>query len=151
MKSEPEEYSIDDLVQEGIGEWTGIRNYQVRNLIRDVLKPGDLALFYHSSTKNIGCVGLMEVVGEPYPDPTQFNTKSPYYDPKATTVNPRWLAFKVKFRERFPKLVSLTTMRATPALASMRIMERGSRLSITPVTTHEFTTVSKLAGTETKN
>lgn len=145
MKSEPFVYSIDDLAHEKVGEWNGIRNYQVRNLIRDTIRPGDVALFYHSSAKVIGCAGVMEVVGEPYPDPTQFDPKSPYFDPKVTTAKPRWLAFKVKFRERFPALVSLATMRATPTLASMRIMERGSRLSITPVTKGEFEVITRLA------
>ncbi len=145
MKSEPFVYSIDDLAREKVGEWNGIRNYQVRNLIRDTIKPGDVALFYHSSAKEIGCAGVMEVVGEPYPDPTQFDGKSPYFDSKVTSENPRWLAFKVRFVEKFAQIVSLTAMRGEPRLAGLRILERGNRLSITPVTKQEFEDIIKLA------
>ncbi len=145
MKSEPFVYGIADLRREGVGEWNGIRNYQVRNLIRDELQAGDVALFYHSSAKEIGCAGVMEVVGEPYPDPTQFDPKSPYFDPKATAGKPRWLAFEVRFVEEFKELVPLRVMRTIPALALMRVLERGSRLSITPVTKREFDVVQKLA------
>jgi predicted RNA-binding protein with PUA-like domain len=145
MKSEPFVYGIDDLARDGVGEWNGIRNYQVRNLIRDELHVGDLALFYHSSAKEIGCAGIMEVVGEPYADPTQFDPKSPYFDPKATPATPRWLAFAVKHAERFSRVVTLEEMRSVPQLTTMRIMERGNRLSITSVTKQQFNVIVKLA------
>lgn len=145
MKIEPDECSIDDLARRP-GQrvpWTGVRNYQARNFMRDQMQPGDGVLYYHSSCAEPGIAGLAEVVGRPYPDPTQFDATSPYHDPKATTAAPRWVMVDVGF-VRKTRLLSLAELRATPALASMRLLQPGSRLSITPVTAAEWHTVLEL-------
>ena len=138
MKSEPSVYSIDDLAKEKIDHWDGIRNYQVRNFMRDQMAKGDLALFYHSNCPQPGVVGIMEIWGRTRPDPTAFDQSSPYYDPKSNEDNPRWLMLDVKFKEKLPKLVSLQQMREENKLAQMKILQRGNRLSITPLARAEF-------------
>ncbi len=147
-KSEPEAFSITDLAKKGEALWDGVRNYQVRNLLRDEVQVGDRALFYHSSTKEVGVVGEMEVVGGAVPDPLQFDPKSQYYDSKSTKETPRWLAVPVRYVRTFPKLVPLSVLRSDPALAKMRILERGNRLSITEVTKREYERIVKLGGTK---
>lgn len=148
MKSEPEVFGIDHLKKKKIATWDGVRNYQVRNLLRDEVRVGDRALFYHSSTKDVGVVGEMEVVGEAFPDPLQFDSKSEYYDKGSKKELPRWLAVKVKYVRTFPRLVSLAELRTDPTLASMRILRRGNRLSITAVTEKEYERIVKLGGAE---
>ena len=125
--------------------WEGCRNYTVRNFFRDTMEAGDLALFYHSNANPSGVVGVMEIVGGAYPDPTQFNKKSEYYDPKSPKDNPRWLARDVVFREKFKRTISLAELRETPGLEDMMVVRKGQRLSVMPVTPEEFEIVLRLA------
>jgi len=139
MKSEPDECSIDDaLAAPGrITPWTGVRNYQARNFMRDDMKAGDGVLFYHSSCEVPGIAGLAEVASTPYPDPTQFARKSPYYDPTSTREAPRWVALDIR-AVRKTRLVPAAELRAAKALAKMWTLRPGNRLSITPVTAAEW-------------
>jgi predicted RNA-binding protein with PUA-like domain len=143
MKSEPSEVSIDDLARLKRVPWFGVRNYLARNYMRDHMKPGDGVLFYHSSCPEPGVAGLAEVASAAYPDETQFDAKGKYFDPKATREAPRWMHVDVKL-VRKTSLLSLATLRATPALASMVLLQKGNRLSITPVTPTEWRTINKL-------
>lgn len=144
MKSEPDAYSIDDLAKEGKGMWEGCRNYTVRNFLRDTMQPGDRAFFYHSSVTPSGIVGEMEIASEAYPDPTQFDSESEYYDAKSPKETPRWIARDVKFVRKFPEMVTLATLKATSGLESMGVVMRGQRLSIMPVTPEEWKIVMGL-------
>ncbi len=145
MKSEPDEFSIDDLAgaPRKTSPWTGIRNYQARNFMRDLMHVGDQAFFYNSSCPEPGVVGVMQVSRLAYPDETQFDPDSKYYDPKAMREQPRWLHVDVSF-VRKTRLVSLAELREHSALATMRVLQRGNRLSITPVTSREWQFVLKL-------
>lgn len=139
MKSEPDEVSIDDALaapQQTV-PWTGVRNYQARNFMRDAMQSGDGVLFYHSSCPEPGIAGLAEVASGPYPDPTQFDPHSPYYDPKATPEQPRWMLVDVR-AVRKTRLIALAELRADPQLAEMAILRKGSRLSVTPVSAAEW-------------
>jgi predicted RNA-binding protein with PUA-like domain len=139
MKSEPDEASIDDALavkQKGI-PWTGVRNYQARNFMRDQMQVGDGVLFYHSSCAEPGIAGIAEVASGCYPDPTQFDPNSPYHDPKSTPENPRWLLVDVRALRK-TRLISLPELRSHPELGDMQILRRGNRLSITPVTPPEW-------------
>ena len=142
MKSEPDEASILDLQRAGTLPWTGVRNYQARNFMRDDMQLGDGVLFYHSSCPEPGIAGLAEVCSAAYPDATQFDPTSPYHDAKSKPEAPRWVHVDVCWRET-TRLLSLKEMREAPELASMRVLERGSRLSITPVTPDEWRAVLK--------
>jgi len=146
MKSEPDEFSIDDLARakNRSTPWFGVRNYQARNFMRDQMKVGDRAFFYHSSCPEPGIAGICEVSAPAYPDATQFERKSPYFDAKSTKDAPRWVNVDVRFVEK-TRLVSLAELRADPALARMRILQRGNRLSVTPVDPAEWAHVVKLA------
>ena len=146
MKSEPDEFSIDDLVRakNQSTPWVGVRNYQARNYMRDAMSVGDRAFFYHSSCPEPGIAGIVEVARAAYPDATQFDAKSPYYDAKSTRAAPRWLHVEVKLVKK-TRLVPLTELRATPGLEDMVTLRRGNRLSITPVTPAEWKIVEKLA------
>ena len=146
MKSEPAEFSIDDLVRAPTQTtpWVGVRNYQARNFMRDDMHVGDRAFFYHSSCPEPGIAGIVEISRAAYPDATQFDPKSPYYDPKATRDGPRWLHVDVKL-VRKTSLVTLAMLRATRGLEDMVVLRRGNRLSITPVTPAEWKIVEKLA------
>ena len=137
MKSEPSECSIDDLVRLGHVPWFGVRNYQARNFMRDSMQVGDGVLFYHSSCPEPGIAGLAKVASAPYPDPSQFDTKSPYFDAKSTAENPRWSLVDVAL-VRKTRLLSLAEMRSEPRLAGMQVLARGNRLSITPVASAEW-------------
>lgn len=137
MKSEPDEASIDTLAEQGRLPWTGVRNYQARNFMRDAMRIGDGVLFYHSSCPEPGIAGLAEVASEPYPDPTQFDSRSPYYDAASKPDAPRWLLVDVTYVRKTP-LISLPELRAHPQLADMVVLRRGNRLSITPVTEDEW-------------
>jgi predicted RNA-binding protein with PUA-like domain len=137
MKSEPSEYSIDDLARDGSVAWFGVRNYQARNFMRDQMKVGDGVLFYHSSCAEPGIAGLAEVSRLAYPDETQFETGGKYFDPKATRENPRWFNVEVRFVEK-TRLLSIAELRGYPELANMRILAKGNRLSITPVDPDEW-------------
>ncbi|MSQ19941.1 MAG: EVE domain-containing protein [Betaproteobacteria bacterium] len=139
MKSEPEEFSIDDLVAapKQSTAWIGVRNYQARNFMRDQMQLGDGVFFYHSSCPEPGIAGLAEVSAPAYPDATQFDKKSPYHDPKATRETPRWVHVDVKL-VRKTRLVSLAELREHQELADMRVLARGNRLSITPIEPGEW-------------
>ncbi len=142
MKSEPQEASIDDLAgaPRQMLPWTGVRNYQARNFMRDEMRPGDGVLFYHSSCAEPGVAGLAQVAGASYPDPTQFDPANKYFDPKATPAAPRWMMVDVKL-VRKTRLLPLAEMRQAPELATMRVLQRGNRLSITPLTPAEWRAV----------
>jgi predicted RNA-binding protein with PUA-like domain len=146
MKSEPDEVSIDDLARapKQTIPWFGVRNYQARNYMRDEMKVGDLAFFYHSSCAEPGIAGIVEVTKAAYPDASQFDRKSPYYDAKAVPDAPRWMNVEVTFREKTP-LIGLAQLRGDPALDGMLLLKRGNRLSITPVTPAEWNHIARLA------
>jgi predicted RNA-binding protein with PUA-like domain len=139
MKSEPDEASIDDTLAapNQTVAWVGVRNYQARNFMRDAMHVGDGVLFYHSSCAEPGIASLAEVVSTPYPDLTQFDPKSKYYDPKATRENPRWMLVDIRATEK-TRLMPLAELRAHPELAEMQILKRGNRLSITPIAPFEW-------------
>jgi len=139
MKTEPNEFSIDDLarVPRQRTAWFGVRNYQARNFMRDGMQVGDPVLFYHSSCPEPGIAGLAEVCAKAYPDKTQFDRKSRYYDAKSTRENPRWVNVEVKFVKK-TRLLGLAELREHKALAGMRLLARGNRLSITPVDPGEW-------------
>ena len=134
MKSEPGECSVDDVLaaKNATVPWVGVRNYQARNFMRDVMQVGDGVLFYHSSCAEPGIVGIAEVASAPYPDPTQFDAQSHYFDPKSNPEQPRWQLVDVQVARKTRNL-TLTELRATPALAELLVLKKGSRLSITPV------------------
>jgi len=139
MKSEPDEFGIEDLIRSDkqITTWSGVRNFQARNFMRDDMKLGDLAFFYHSSCPAPGVVGTMKVVKAAYPDPTQFDPASDYFDPKSKPDNPTWVAVDLQFVKQFP-LVSLEALRKEPKLAEMRLLQKGNRLSVLPVNAAEW-------------
>ncbi len=147
MKSEPGECSIDDLANapQQTVPWIGVRNYQSRNYMRDQMQVDDGVLFYHSSCPEPGVAGLAVVASSAYPDETQFDKRSDYFDIKATRAEPRWVHVDVKLVRKIP-LLSLHRMRAEPTLATMLVLRRGNRLSITPVTPSEWKAVNKLLG-----
>ena len=145
MKSEPAEFSIDDLVKTKTVPWFGVRNYLARNYMRDHMTPGDDVLFYHSSCPEPGIAGLAKVSTSAYPDDTQFDKKSKYFDAKATRENPRWMLVDVELVKK-TRLLSLAEMRDIKALEGMVILQRGNRLSITPVKDAEWKAVLKLLG-----
>lgn len=147
MKSEPDCYSIDDLAAVGgPAMWEGCRNYTVRNFFRDAMAAGDLAFFYHSNVPPVGIVGTMEIVGEAYPDPTQFDPTSDYFDAKSPGEAPRWLLRDVVFRERFLRTVGLEELRGVPGLEGSAVLQRGQRLSVMPVSAEEWAIVNALPG-----
>jgi predicted RNA-binding protein with PUA-like domain len=133
MKSEPEVYSIDDLERDGRTAWTGVRNYQARNFMRDRMRVGDTVLFYHSNAEPSGVAGVGRVASAPYADPTQFDPRHEAHEPRATREKPVWMLVEVAFEEKFTRLVSLAELRAEPRLAGLLVLQRGSRLSIQPV------------------
>jgi len=143
MKSEPDEASIDDLASKGTLPWTGVRNYQARNFMRDQMRIGDGVLFYHSSCPEPGIAGFAEVSSTAYPDATQFDARSRYFDPKSKPEEPRWSHVDVRF-VRKTRLLSLADMKRDPALAGMRTLQPGNRLSITPVTPEEWAHLQRL-------
>ncbi len=145
MKSEPDEVSVDDVagMPKKTVAWFGVRNYQARNYMRDQMQVGDPVLFYHSSCPEPGIAGIAKVASKPYPDDTQFDKKSPYYDPKAKREEPRWMLVDVKL-VRKTRLIGLPELRNHPELAKMTILQRGNRLSITPVTPEEWSFIESL-------
>ncbi len=148
MKSEPDVFSIDHLRQmpRKTEHWDGIRNYQARNFMRDEMKKGDLAFFYHSNCEEPGIVGIMEIVSSAYPDYTAFDARQKYYDEKSTPDNPRWMMVDVKFKKKFKHNVSLSALKEQKKLSKMRLVQRGNRLSILPVTVSEWQFILKMAG-----
>ena len=134
MKSEPGNYSIDDLKADRVTWWDGVRNYQVRNMMRDDFQKGDLAFFYHSACEEPGIVGIMTICSAAYPDPTAFDPKEKYFDPKSDPENPRWLMVDIRYRRKLKRPITLKELRTHEELAEMLLLRRGNRLSITRVT-----------------
>jgi len=140
MKSEPDTFGIDDLINRpGQTEhWDGVRNYQARNMMRDGMKQGDQAFFYHSNCAEPGIVGIMHVVKEGYPDFTAFESDSNYFDPKSNPGQPRWFMVDVQFVRKFKRAISLKELKPYPELAGMQLLQRGNRLSIMPVSESQW-------------
>ena len=140
MKSEPGLFSIDDLAgrPDQTEPWDGVRNYQARNMIRDSIKKGDLAFFYHSACDEPGVVGVMEVVKEAYPDPTAFEPDDKHFDPKSDPKDPRWFVVDLKFKRKLNRTVSLSELKNCAQLSDMRLLQRGNRLSVMPVSEPEW-------------
>ena len=138
MKSEPDTYSIDDLKSFNIDHWDGIRNYQVRNFFRDTMQVGDQAFFYHSNCKEPGIVGLMEIASEAYPDHTAFIKGEKYFDAKSDPDQPRWLMIDVKYQRHLKRKFTLGDLRNQKTLESMRLLQRGNRLSVIPLEKKEW-------------
>ncbi len=150
MKSEEDVYSIDMLKKDGTTYWDGVRNYQARNFMRDAMKLGDFVLFYHSNSDPMGVAGLAELSRESHPDPTQFDKKSKYFDPKSTREEPRWQLVDIAFVEKFNRVVTLAELKQEAALEDMLVVQRGQRLSIQPVDKGHFKRVLAMAGAKTK-
>jgi len=133
MKTEPDEFSIDDLSKKKVEPWTGVRNYQARNFMRE-MKAGDGVLFYHSSCEVPGVAGIAEVAATAYPDPTQFDKKSDYYDAASKREEPRWSLVDVKFKRKLKRTITLTELKDRSELKDFALVQRGNRLSVLPVT-----------------
>jgi len=146
IKSEPDVFSIDDLAKVKREPWSGVRNYQARNFMWRDMQPGDLALFYHSNAKPPGIAGIAKVASEAYPDPTQFDPKSEYFDLKATEQKARWWLVDVEFVAKFDVLLPLDALKSDPVLSEMLVCQRGTRLSINPVDPKHFKQVCKRSG-----
>ena len=146
MKSEPHVFGIDDLARKPkkTSGWDGVRNYQARNFMK-AMKKGDRAFFYHSSVDPAGIAGIVEISREAYPDPTQFDPKSDYFEPRATAAAPVWFQVDVALVEKLPRLITLDELRGIPALKDMLLLRRGSRLSVQPVTPAEWAAILKAA------
>ena len=144
FKSEPNTYSYDDLVRDGVAEWDGVRNFQARNFLRDEIKEGDGVLFYYSNAKPLVIVGTAVVTRSGYPDSTAWDPDSDHPDPKSTPDNPLWYMVDIQADERFPEPLTVDRMRAEPGLAGMLVLKRGMRLSVQPVTAEEWELVVKL-------
>ncbi len=145
IKSEPDVFSIDDLERVGREPWTGVRNYQARNFMWREMREGELALFYHSNAKPPGVAGVARVVGEPNPDPTQFDPASEYFDAKASEEKPRWWLVDFEHVATFSELIPLEILKTDAILRNMMVCQRGTRLSITPVVPVHFARICKLA------
>jgi predicted RNA-binding protein with PUA-like domain len=151
MKSEPETYSVEAWRKDKKTLWTGVRNYQARNFMTQEMKQGDGVLFYHSNAEPSGVAGLGRVSSDgSEPDPTQFDKKSDFFDPKATQDKPIWGCVEVSWVESFAKVVSLQDLRANPKLAELGVLKKGSRLSILPVSEKDFKEICRMAGSQTK-
>ena len=144
FKSEPSAYSFDDLVQDGVAEWDGVRNFQARNLLRDEIKEGDGILFYHSTAKPMAVIGIAEVVREGYPDSTAADLMSLHPDPKHTAEKPIWYMVDIRATERFSHPVTLDSIKASPALSGMMLVRRGARLSVQPVSDEEWELIREM-------
>ena len=144
LKCEPDVYSIDDLARDGRTGWDGVRNYQVRNFMRDEMQPGDLGVVYHSNATPSGAAGILRIERTGVADPTQFDPKSAYHDPASRREQPTWLMCEVSFVERFDAVIALEALRARAELAEMLILRRGNRLSITPLEPSEFEAIRAL-------
>lgn len=150
LKSEPDTFSFDDLKKrtKRTEPWNGVRNYQVRNMMRDEMRVGDLGLFYHSSCAEPGVAGVVRIVSEAKPDPTQFEPESDYFDKGSKKEEPRWLLMDVTWEADLTRFVSLPELRNEPRLADLLILRRGCRLSITKVERHDFELICKMGGAE---
>jgi predicted RNA-binding protein with PUA-like domain len=138
MKSEPDAFSIDDLKRKGQEHWDGVRNYQARNFMRDGMRVGDKVFFYHSNCTEPGIVGIAEVATDAYPDPSQFDPKSKYFDAASSRDNPRWMLVDVKFVKKLKRTITLKELQADAALADMALVRKGNRLSVMPVGVTEW-------------
>ncbi len=147
FKSEPITFSLDHLkaCPKKTDSWDGVRNYQARNFMRDEMNKGDLGFFYHSNCAEPGIVGVVKITKEAYPDRFQFDPKSKYYDPKATPDNPRWVNVDVTYVRHLPQIVTLAALKEHPGLRDMKVIARGNRLSITPVTDKEWEIIMAMA------
>lgn len=144
IKSEPSVYSIDDLERDGTTEWWGVRNYRARNYMRDEMRPGDPVLFYHSNTDPLGVYGIAEVATAAHPDSRQFEKGHRYYDPDSDPGDPRWWCVDIGHVATFRRPVTRDDMKRAAGLADMKVLKRGMRLSVMPVTPEEFAIVRKL-------
>jgi predicted RNA-binding protein with PUA-like domain len=144
VKTEPDVFSIDDFAQHRVTSWTGVRNYQARNFLQS-MQVGDDVLIYHSNAEPPCLVGLATVAAPATPDLTQFDPRDEYFDPKATQAAPRWFCPDLRFVRKFKRAVSLDELRTLPALEGLRLLQRGSRLSVVPVEMHHFKLLLKLA------
>jgi predicted RNA-binding protein with PUA-like domain len=140
MKSEPEEFSVDDLKSRPnrTEPWDGVRNYQARNMMRDEMKVGDFAFFYHSNCETPGITGIVKIVREGYPDPTAFDPDDDHYDPKSIPDSPRWYLVDVEFVRKLKRVIPLVELKAEKALKDMALVRRGNRLSVMPVTKKQW-------------
>ena len=143
FKSEPTTFGIDHLEKDKVTAWTGVRNYQARNYMRDAMRKGDRGFFYHSSCEVPGIAGIVEISRAAYPDETQFDRKSKQYDPAANRDNPRWFNVDVKFVKK-TRVASIPELRGHKALKAMQVLQRGNRLSITPVTAAEWNAITEM-------
>ena len=148
FKSEPEAYSFDDLVNDKVAEWDGVRNYQARNLLRDDVQEGDCVFFYHSGAKNMALIGTAIVVRSGYPDHTAWDPTSDHPDPKSNPGNPIWYMVDIKPLERFTIPLTLAALKANPQLPGMALLQRGSRLSDQPVSPHEWKVIREMGDLE---
>jgi predicted RNA-binding protein with PUA-like domain len=138
LKSEPGEFSIDDMERVGVEPWDGVRNYQARNWLRDHMRVGDQAFFYHSNCKEPAIVGIVSVASPAYPDPTQFDPEDKHYDPKSDPDDPRWWLVDVRFERRMRRPITLRELKSYPELADLPLVRRGNRLSVMPVTPQQW-------------
>ena len=150
VKSEPDAFSFDDLLASPGRTtcWDGVRNYQARNTMRDDMKKGDLVFFYHSSTEPAAIVGIAEVVRESYPDHTALDPRDPHFDPKSKADAPTWVMVDIKAKKRLPKPLTLADLRGVKGLEKMALLQKGSRLSVQPVSATEWEIVCRLAGVD---
>ncbi len=146
FKSEPSCFSIDDLQNspKKITHWDGVRNYQARNFMRDQMQVGDEGFFYHSNCSEVGIIGTVSIVSKPYPDHTAFDPKDEHFDPKSDPDNPRWFMVDVTFKALFPRVITLRELKENPELASMLVVRKGNRLSITPIQQDEWDIVHSM-------
>lgn len=144
VKSEPEAFSIDDLKSNKREPWDGVRNYQARNYMRDDMRVGDPVFFYHSNCEHPGIVGVAEVASEPYPDPTQFDPDSHYFDAKASRDVPRWMLVDMKYKRKLKRTITLEELKAKPELTDMALVRKGNRLSVMPVSQAEWDFIASL-------
>ncbi|HEX3529806.1 MAG TPA: EVE domain-containing protein [Thermoanaerobaculia bacterium] len=144
MKCEPEAYTIEDLERDGTATWEGVRNFQARNSMRDDMRIGDGVLFYASNAEPSGVTGLAEISREAYPDPYAFQKGHKYFDPKSDPENPTWMMVDIRFVAKFAEIIPLATLKETPGLDKMVVTQKGSRLSVQPVTPEEFAIVKRL-------
>lgn len=147
MKSEPNTFGIDHLKQRPnkTEPWDGVRNYQARNFMRDDMRKGDLVFFYHSNCAEPGIVGIATIASDAYPDPTAFDPEDSHYDPKSDPDNPRWFLVDVKYKKQFRNTITLQELKQHKALADMKLLQKGNRLSIMPVTKKQWDYIIKLA------
>lgn len=146
LKSEPDAFSLSDLQKEKVSPWTGVRNYTARNNMRDLMKIGDKILFYHSSCEPPHIAGFAKVASAPYPDPTQFDPKSGYYDPKSKKEKPTWILVDIAFVKKAKKILTLEEAKNDPKLKDMLLVQKGQRLSVQPVSKEHYDYIEKLIG-----